>query len=826
MSERTPARPSDVALEFAPDINPILIEAFLEEAPVQASRFGEAMTRLDSGDGSHDDVVQAQRVAHSLKGAANLTGVRGIAALTHHAEDILDHLAAAHELPSGQLSSLLSETADCVASMVDALSGTSQPPRQALALLTRLLNWRELVTDVARAHAVHEPSDESAPSGATTSSSAPVQGVADEPQLVSGGIPRETLRAATAPTAVTQAKTQSLRVPTRLVDGLLKLAGELAISNVQAQGAHQRMMGQATTLREQYHLVQQRLLDMQDLVEIRGVPATGKSAALRRGQGSTTATGTWIQGFDPLELDEYNELHSKSQALAEAVTDFCEIALGLRQELLKLDDTIVDQQRISKDLSDTVLSARMVNVGVIKQRLERGVRETCRMTDKLATLTFGGADILVDGDVLNALIDPLLHVLRNAVDHGIESREERIQAGKPASGQLHLEFLREGDNVVVRCSDDGRGFDLRAIRSAAQQRGLLDGEAMRTDRELFQYTVLPGFSTRADATQVSGRGIGMDVVNKAIADLKGELDISSQPDRGACVTIRVPLTLISMHVLLVRSDERVFGVPSGSLEQVLFSDAGTVQQIDSDLIFTIEQSEYQVRFLSELTGQSASQARGEINSKVMPLLLLQADSGPTAVFVDAAVDGRYLVVKTLGELTPKPDGVIGASILGDGSVAPVLDLRVLLRHVSAPADLLPTDTTHEGDGEGQRAPEILIVDDSLTARRMLSITIADGGYRVRTAIDGLDAIEAIEDECPDVLVTDLEMPRMNGLELCAHLRTSVATNELPVLMVTSRSTEKHRVQADSAGINDFITKPYSNEELLDAIARLLQGVHA
>jgi chemosensory pili system protein ChpA (sensor histidine kinase/response regulator) len=822
----------ELSLEFAPDINPMLVEAFLEEAPQHATRLVECISRIAGGSGSESDITQAQRVAHSLKGSANLTGVRGIANLTHHLEDLLDYMAETATVPTGDVLAMLVDCGDCVAEMVDALAvGGTAPPSAAVAL-RRAVAWRDLLPAARSEDAAEVPAEEAEASRSVVTSPA-VEDTLPSPASVvpqDDGVreaPGEVAPSGaslTGPARRDPSPSQSLRVPTKLVDNLLKLAGELAVTNIQAQGSHQRMMGQATTLREQYHLVQQRLLDMQDMVEIRGVPSGQRRGG--RGGGGVTHGGTLVQGFDPLELDEYNELHSKYQALAESVTDFCEIALGLRDELLKLDDTIVDQQRISKDVSDAVLSARMVAVGVIEQRLQRGVRETCRATDKQANLRLGGAEILVDGDVLNALVDPLLHVIRNAIDHGIETPEQRVRAGKPIEGQIELEFSREGDNVMVQCRDDGRGFDVHAIQQQARARGLLTGEEDgRTDREIYQYTVLPGFSTRRDATQVSGRGIGMDVVNKTVAELKGSLDITSTAGRGAVVSMRVPLTLISMHVLLVRAGQRVFGIPSGSLQQVLFSDAGSLQQIGADYVFTIEDSEYAVRFLSELVGQQGT-SRAEAMQKVLPLLLLDADAGPTAVFVDAAVDGRYLVVKTLGEMVPKPEGVVGASILGDGSVAPVLDLRVLLRRVGSP---LPDGTMIDVEleiPEEPTAPEVLIVDDSLTARRMLSITIGDGGYRVRTANDGLDAIEAMEDALPDLVVTDLEMPRMNGLELAAHLRTEDRTRELPVLMVTSRSTDKHRVQAESVGINGFITKPYSNEDLLSSVRALLARADA
>jgi len=809
MVEQVERGADELRVSFASDINPLLAEAFLEEAPVHAGRFSEIMGRLTGNDASLADVVQAQRVVHSLKGSASITGVLAIVSVTHQAEDILDWLADSGELPSPELRETLVDTADCVAAMVDTLRTQGPVPKSTARVLARLRQWRERQT-AARAPATDR--EDVAPAVAPLPDAG--QSSAADPSLPEQ-MPSTAVDMPPAgdKSSGDMATPATLRVSVSLVDRLLRLAGELAVTNVQAQGAQQRMALRAYDLREQYHLLQQRLADLQDVVEIRGVPSR-----MRQRSGVAMHAASVVDEFDPLELDEFNELHSKNTALAEAVADFCELALGMRPELARMDDTIADQQRIGKQFSDSVLSARMVPVGSVEQSLQRAVRETCRETGKLAILDISGGDIPVDGDVLNALVDPLLHLLRNAVDHGIEIRAQREAAGKSLTGSVQVRFARDGENLLVQVRDDGAGFDIDGIREVAQRRGMMSGEDVRADRELLQMTVSAGFSTRREVTQISGRGIGMDVVQRAALDLKGSLDIASTPGAGATVSLRVPLTLISMHVLLVRAGSQVFGVPSASLHQILVADASALQREGDAVIVTLEDQEYDVRRLEQLLGRPADPAQGR---KQLSLLLIDADHGPTAIVVDKALDGRYLVVNSLGPQVPRPPGVIGACILGDGDVAPVLDLRELLRRRPV-AVAGAMDAGTQADIEPQIvAPEVLVVDDSLTARRMLSIAIGDAGYRVRTAIDGLDAVEAIEDAVPDLLVTDLEMPRMNGLELAGHLRGDDATAGLPIVMVTSRSTDKHRGQAQTAGINDFITKPYSNQDLLDIVARLL-----
>jgi chemosensory pili system protein ChpA (sensor histidine kinase/response regulator) len=380
-----------------------------------------------------------------------------------------------------------------------------------------------------------------------------------------------------------------------------------------------------------------------------------------------------------------------------------------------------------------------------------------------------------------------------------------------------LSFAREGESVVIRCRDDGSGFDFLRIRELVLSQGLVPGDQHISDRELARLTLIPGFTTRRGTTQVSGRGIGMDVVNRSISDLRGTLDIDSTANSGSTITLRVPLTMISMHVLLIRVGDRIFGVPSSTLDQALFSDAGPVVHADDDWIFRFADTDYLLRNVSDLVG-IAGPAVSTLAERVAPLLLIRTENGPVGVVVDELVDGRYLVVTRLRAFVPRVRGVIGASILADGSIAPVLDVQELLRQ---PATMVAITEIAESDEIARNAPNVLVVDDSLSARRTLAQVISDVGYEPRTAVDGLDAIDAIDERLPDLILLDLEMPRMNGLELAAHLRSDQRTHDIPIVMVTSRSTAKHREQAHAAGIDAFITKPYSEDELAEQIRLLI-----
>ena len=815
----TAADEDDVRLSFSDDINPQLVNAFLHEAPQHINRLSRCVQRIVGNQAGLEDISQAQRVAHTIKGSANVTGVAGIANLTHRMEDILEFFADQERLPPTGLADTLLDASDCLEVMVEHLLGMGAPPAQSLAVLRRLIDWagrieRGELMDLPDADTVKipnpaEPTSDTVKLPASAKPSPPM-----EPQVTAapkaGIVPSVSIPPVTAPIQVSAgAETAALRIPIDTVDNLLRLAGEMATSVVQIQGRQQQSLTQAAALAKQNELVRQRLAALQDLVQLRGVPSAHRALL--------AVAGTDQEEFDPLELDEYSELHSATNAFAEAITDSCEYADLLRAELNTLDDLIVQHEQVSSELNHVVLSSRLVPVSTIVPRLQRSVRQTSRATGKNARLSVTGDEMLIDSEILNNVIDPLMHIVRNAVDHGIESPAERIDNGKDEHGNIDLDFAREGESVIIRCHDDGAGFDFLRIRELVVSQGLVPGDRHMSERELARLTLIPGFTTRRGTTQVSGRGIGMDVVNRSIADLRGTMDIDSSANVGSTITLRVPLTMISMHVLLIRVGERIFGMPSSTLEQVLFSDAGPVVHADDEWIFRYADTDYPLKNVSELVGMPGS-AVSTLAERVAPLLLIRTETGPVGAVVDELVDGRFLVVKRLGDFVPRVRGVIGASILADGSIAPVLDVQELLRQPVIPMVAIeiaePEKIIHN-------APNVLVVDDSLSARRTLAQVISDAGYEPRTAVDGVDAIDAIEERMPDLILLDLEMPRMNGLELAAHLRADQETHDIPIVMVTSRSTGKHREQAHAAGIDAFITKPYQEDELAEQIRLLI-----
>ena len=777
------AQPEDVSLVLPADVNQELLDGLLQELPHQAAEFSAAIQRLASGDGQISDVDVARRIAHTLKGAGNTVGVRGIATLTHHIEDILQALSKHGALPNRPLAETLSNAADCLEAMSEALLGMSAPPLQTFAVLQEVLDWANRIDQTGI------PSDDRMP-----------------PPSVARPEPVESAPIAPEPAAA--APEATLRVPAHLVDDVLRLVGESIILTGQVQERIRKTVTQTRAVMGQNRLFQQLTAELEQLVDIRNV-SSPLSKSMQRGD------------FDPLELEQYNELNTVTHRLVEAATDARELGRAIEENLAALDALLVDQGRLHRDNQEAVLRTRMVPIQTVVPRLQRSVRQTCRLVDKEAELAVRGAGTPMDSNVLNDMIDPLMHILRNAVDHGIEPPAQRQRLGKPPVGRIELSFGREGNNILIRCQDDGAGLDLAAIRRTATEHGLIAADQPLANEELARLILLPGFSTRGEATQTSGRGIGMDMVHSRLLAMKGSLRLQTQAGQGCLIELRLPVTLISTHALLARLRDRMVALSDRGIEQILYSGIGTIQQLGKITTYRVGDEVYELTTLDTLLDLPPDQrARGR---DTPPVLLVREETGTVrAVLVQEILDSRDLVVKNLGQYISRLNGIVGATILGDGSVAPVLDLPELLR---APVARQPVRTIARVVAPAAPAPRrpcVLAVDDSLSARRSLAQFAQDAGFEVRTARDGLEAIEIINGKRPDLVLADLEMPRMNGLELTAHLRANQATRDLPVIMITSRSTEKHRREAETTGVNIYLTKPFMEDELLGHIHQLLR----
>ncbi|WP_045857127.1 hybrid sensor histidine kinase/response regulator [Teredinibacter purpureus] len=601
-----------------------------------------------------------------------------------------------------------------------------------------------------------------------------------------------------------------INLPERTAHELLRIAGETQIANTQVNAQIESLQN-SIQLTDRYHSkIRAMAADLDILVQTQSAL---RAATVKYGEDE----------IDPLEMERYSELHSFSHQLLELTTDSYEAVSQIEAQIGDLNNLAYVQGQLNRDSQNLLLEMRLIPVSMLSSRFNRCVRQASRMTHKVARLEIEGDKTLLDSRVLNRIADPVMHLLRNAVDHGLESTASvRREAGKDDAGLITLSFRHTGETVTIECKDDGRGLNYEAIQHAAIAKGLIDDGAAIDEAVLNQLIIMPGFSTRSSASQTSGRGIGLDAVVAEVRRLKGKLTVTSTPGVGSSFIITVPTSIISGHAVLVPvsgvGGQQIMGIVTRNIEQIVFVQRGELLFESDGLYYDFQGESLPVLEFNDLAGMHQAEEQ-----KISALLITRSLEGKAiAVAVETLLASQELVIKPLNEFTVHPEGVVGATMLGDGTIAPVVDLQELpgmglnqeeyqrLREQREKIAQLARDNVYE-------SPIALIVDDSLSARRSLAQFVADIGMEVRTAKDGFEAISVLNDKKPAVMLVDLEMPRMNGLELTAHIRSREDTRDIPVIMITSRSADKHRIMAKNAGVNTYLNKPWSDEELLASI---------
>ncbi len=521
--------------------------------------------------------------------------------------------------------------------------------------------------------------------------------------------------------------------------------------------------------------------------------------------------------FDPLELDRYSTIQQLTRAFAESVSDVGSIE-GLLENLTReAQNLLLQQSRVVTELQNGLMRTRMVPFQRHVQRLTRLVRQVASDTNKRAELVVVGASGELDRQVLDRMLPPFEHMLRNSVVHGIESPEERVARGKPEMGTIKVGLHREGSEMVIVLEDDGRGIDVKAVRERARARGLLAPGRVLSDEEALQLILEPGFSTASSVTQHAGRGVGMDVVVTEIKKLGGALTTETQFGHGTKFTIRLPFTLAITQALIVRTGEELYALPLPSVEGVARVPRSEVEKhlAEETPTFTYGGQVYRFQHLGAFVGGGPS-ALPE-NDVAVPLLLIRAGEHSTALVTDELVGSREMVVKSVGPQIATIRGIAGATILGDGRIVIILDMATLVRSEWRKVGL-ETQAPRE-----DRRTFALVVDDSITVRRVTQRLLERNGMRVMTAKDGVDALSILQEHLPDIILLDIEMPRMDGYELAAHVRADARLADIPIVMITSRVGEKHRARAIEIGVNDYLGKPYQENQLLDAIEPLVEA---
>ena len=803
--EETAVSAPFTTINYDDAISPELIEAFTLEAEDHLRHVGLLLTQLEKTPGNKEMLQSIRRSVHTLKGAASTVGFPAITELSHGMEDLLD---LAYE---GQLQltpdhlSLLFRSTDAL----EDLLTHSADPVELEALHKQYRQWSSDSPQSRR-----EP-DFSGLLGTET--------IIDLSEMRPSALAEMAAGGETAVSNRTGQPEEMVRVPLERLNDLIRLASELVIG----RSAFEQRMGDMLHIAEEMQpgierlrRISTRLETQYEVVALANGRSRPSSITFPGRNGDTNPASALTQEFDDLELDRYTEFHLLSRELSEATSDIRVVNNELTHLITDFDSILNSQSRLTSELQDKLMRTRMVPLASLTTRFHRAVRVVARKQAKLVDLVLEGEEIELDKKVLEDIADPLLHILRNAVDHGIEPPALRQVIGKPQRGQIRIRAYYEGSQVVVQIRDDGTGLEPQLLRNKAVEGGYItEHEAtLLTDRDLYRLVFIPGFSTADEIDEVSGRGVGLDILRANVQKLKGTVTLDSEPGRYTLFTIRLPMTLAVTRALLVRSNHETFALPLNSVTQISRMDRSEISKVGKEPVVRIGGTVYPVVRLGELLNlpQPADES-----SKRMSVLVVNTGEKRVAMVVDEVLDGREIVVKPLGNHLRRVYGITGATLMGDGSVVLILNPTEILN----PAGEEETAVWEPKTAAAPRRKEslnILIVDDSVSVRRVVSSLIRSAGWQTLAAKDGIEALEVIQSltQLPDAILLDIEMPRMDGYELTATLRANPSYRDIPIIMLTSRAGDKHRQKAMDLGVSGYLVKPYTDDVLLETVRRL------
>jgi chemosensory pili system protein ChpA (sensor histidine kinase/response regulator) len=602
----------------------------------------------------------------------------------------------------------------------------------------------------------------------------------------------------------------SVRVRADMVDRFVNEAGEMSIARTRIEGELRALRSSLGDLTENVQRLRSQLREIE-------IQAEGQM------QSRMAAAEAQHEQFDPLEMDRFTRFQELSRMMAESLSDVTTVQYNLVRNLDASDTAIQTQARLNRDLSQALMSVRMVPFSTLEDRLYRVARQSAKELGKKVNLELRNTQIELDREVLEQMTGPIEHLLRNAVAHGIESREAREQGGKSETGEIVISLAQQTNEVTIELADDGAGLALDRIRARAIERGMLAEDTEVDERRLINLIFEPGFSTAEKLSELAGRGVGMDVVKSATNSLGGRIETTSQPGRGTRFRLSLPMTLAVMQAVLVNSGGKAYAIPSSMVQHA--------QELKPDMADTLRHegghdwlgTRYDYRYLPRLLGDAQSQPG--VDSW---LLLLNSGNEFMALEVDSLRGNQEIVVKPIGPQLSKLAGISGATVLPDGEATLIVNpvaIATRSRFVLA-AQAGQTDGPDAGSGVPAPLapvepvagpPLIMVVDDSLTVRKVTSRMLEREGYRVVTAKDGVDALEQLLDLEPAVMLVDIEMPRMDGFDLTRNIRADARTRDIPIIMITSRLAEKHQAYAREIGVNHYLGKPYNELELLELI---------
>lgn len=785
------------------EIDPELANIFVAEATEMLEAIDSGLTAWSRDYRDEEAVRELQRALHTLKGGARMTGFSHMGDLAHNLETEIGALALRGAPPSGEEQQALREQLETMEHLHDAL---------ARGHYTVTVRESEAPAEVDFPVELETPAP--IPEAPPVSVPAPLSGAPPgwRPELYwrpqEESVPHGSRR-------------ELARVPVESLDSMLNEAGEISIFR-------SRLEQQNASLQTQLNEMTQTVVRLREQLRLLDVETEAQIAA--RGFGAQ-GPDRYAQDFDPLEMDRYSRMQELSRALAESVNDFASVKTSMEQSVDEAQVLLQQQARVGASVQQGLMATLMVPFSRQVARLQRVVRQTAQEEGKYAEAVFSGVESELDRNVLERMTAPLEHLLRNAVVHGLETPEQRALAEKSPVGTVMVSLKREGTQLVMEIADDGRGLDFGAIRRKAIEKGLMPADARLADEDVAQFIFESGFSTAGNLTQNAGRGVGTDVVASEVKQLGGALELRSVPGKGTRFIIRLPLSLALSQALMVAVGHESYALPLTAIDGIARIPVTLLEQtsVEGALSFSYGGHDYRVRHLADLIDLPISAPPAE--ARTVPAVLVRLGEGlgggerRAALIVDGLLGNREVVSKAVGPQLSSISGVAGATILPNGQVVLILDPAALIVDrarrkliAEAAARAAATAEPDEMDREGEL---ILVVDDSITMRRVAERLLLRHGFRVMTAKDGLDAIALLQTETPSAILLDIEMPRADGFEVAGFVRNSERIAGVPILMITSRSGEKHRARAASLGVNRYLIKPYQEDQLMTEVRSVL-----
>lgn len=869
-----PAPAAEISFEPLPadgEVPAEVLEFFVPEAEEHLQIVTHCLLSLETNPSS-EQIHRLLRAMHTVKGSAAQVGLHRISHVAHRAEDLIGRLREGELRPSAEIIDICLDAVDTLKKFLYH-QWTDEATMQA--------SVHGLFSRIARL-VPPEREEEIVSTAATPVSDVPVPGAVQPAETAPASYLQEihlsddelASTAETQPAAVAPAiphvaaeikkpegiekfadedllrkepasmpQSKSVRIALERLDRMMNAVGELVINRTRMLGRVAELERLADVLNFSKARMQDKVSEFQEKHEFSRIhsaptPRPQDDFPLRSGYSSYSHSFDHsLAEFSELEMDRYDDFNILSRSLTEISADITEVLTQLDGFVRRVDGDIDEFTKLAHRLQDEITQARMVPIGNLYTRLSRTVRDAAKAVNKKVELTLAGAETELDNNIIQQISDPLIHLVRNAVAHGLERDEERYEQGKSDSGNVAVRAYHRGNHIYIEVEDDGRGIDYEKVRKTAVEHGLLSAESAAElgERDLLDLLFQPGFSTAPRKTELAGRGVGLDVVKSNLALLNGEIEVETQKGLGTRFTLKVPLTLIISQALFVRCGNSMFALPLSFVEEIRRLRINEIEEVGGKLLTKVRDVVTEIVRLDSVLGLEPIQP---ING-YFRMVIANVAGRQVGIVVEDVVRKDEIVIKSLGEFLRNLKMFPGATIAPDGSLILLIDVnrlvagesiehRPLMTSANAARIFAPGAAAVAHGAIPQEAidfvPEeklVVLVDDSISVRKFVGRMLEKAGYRVKLAADGLEALEIVTQTRCDLVVTDLEMPRTNGYELLSHLRQDPQTRNVPVMVVTSRAGAKHRDRAMKEGAMAFLTKPVQEDQFITAVAKLI-----